>query len=419
MSDRSGSGTVTGARPARAPLPAGFWTIWTTVALDLVGFGIVVPILGRYAQRFGAGGLQVGLLFASFSLAQLICSPLLGRLSDRIGRKPVIVISLAGTCIGSLVTGAAGALWLLYLGRIIDGASGASVSVAQAAVTDLAAPADRPRLLGLLGAAFGVGFVLGPAIGGLASLGGTHLPFYVAAAIAGANAVVALVRLPETRPASGAAHGSDEEGAASHGFGGGSARSPILVRYAIVGFVAVFSFSGFESTFALFSEARFALDEKSIAAVFLLIGIVAVVVQGGLIGPLTAKLGSGRLLTGGFALTALGLGALAATGDHDWTLLALGLGLLSVGQGLASPSLTTLVTEHAPRHKRGEALGFQQGASSVARVAGPAVAGGLYQHLAVPAPYALGGVLTAVALVLVVVWHLAVGVAAPADPGLA
>ncbi|MEY2609989.1 MAG: hypothetical protein RLZZ128_638, partial [Actinomycetota bacterium] len=156
------------ARTERAPLPQGFFSIWITVALDLVGFGIVVPILGRYAERFGASGLQVGLLFASFSLAQLVFAPLLGRLSDRIGRKPVILISLLGTAVGSFVTGAAGALWVLFLGRILDGASGASVAVAQGAVTDVASPQERPRLLGLLGAAFGVGFVVGPALGGLA-----------------------------------------------------------------------------------------------------------------------------------------------------------------------------------------------------------------------------------------------------------
>ena len=161
-------------------MPKGYWTIWTTVALDLVGFGIIVPILGRYAERFGASGLTVGFLFASFSLAQLLCAPLLGRLSDRIGRKPVIVISLIGTAIGSFITGAAGVLWLLFAGRIVDGASGGSLSVAQAAVADLAPEAERPRLIGLLGAAFGVGFVLGPAIGGLAALGGPHVPFYVA-----------------------------------------------------------------------------------------------------------------------------------------------------------------------------------------------------------------------------------------------
>ena len=170
------------------PLPRGFGAIWTTVALDLVGFGIVVPILGRYAERFGASGLQVGLLFASFSLSQFVFAPLLGRLSDRIGRKPVILISLVGTAVGSFVTGLAGSLWVLFLGRILDGASGASVAVVQGAVSDIAPPSERPRLLGLLGAAIGVGFVIGPALGGLASLGGVHVPFFVAGTVALINA---------------------------------------------------------------------------------------------------------------------------------------------------------------------------------------------------------------------------------------
>src|SRR6185295_16627826 len=142
------------------------------------------PILGRYAERYGASGLTVGLLFASFSLAQLICAPLLGRLSDRIGRKPVIVISLIGTAVGSFVTGAASALGVLFAGRIIDGASGGSLSVAQAAVADIAPEDQRPGLIGMLGAAFGIGFVLGPAIGGLAALGGPHVPFYIAGVLA-------------------------------------------------------------------------------------------------------------------------------------------------------------------------------------------------------------------------------------------
>ena len=200
-SPRSSRSAQGAAEKERQPFPKGFWVIWTTVALDLVGFGIVVPILGVYAKNFGASGFAVGFLFASFSLSQLVFAPLLGRLSDRIGRKPVIVISLIGTAVGSLVTGAAGALWLLFVGRIIDGASGASVAVAQAAVVDLAEPEQRPRLIGMLGAAFGIGFVIGPAIGGLAALGGPHVPFFVAAALAGANAIAAIIRLPETRPA--------------------------------------------------------------------------------------------------------------------------------------------------------------------------------------------------------------------------
>ena len=171
-------------RRERKPLPPGFGTIWTTVALDLVGFGIVLPILPLYAERFGASATTIGILLASFSVAQLLMAPVWGRVSDRIGRKPVILISLFGTAAGSFLTGAAGSLPLLFLGRLVDGASGASVSVAQAAVADVAEPSERPRLLGLLGAAFGLGFVAGPALGALAALGGPHVPFYLAGCLA-------------------------------------------------------------------------------------------------------------------------------------------------------------------------------------------------------------------------------------------
>jgi len=187
-------------RRAGASLPPGFGTIWLTVALDLVGFGIILPILPLYGERFGASPVVIGLLVAAFSAAQFVFAPLLGRLSDRIGRKPVILVSLFGTAVGSLITGLAWAVWVLFLGRIIDGASGASVSVAQGAVTDLAPPPERPRLLGLLGAAFGVGFVLGPALGGLAAVVGERVPFFVAAFVAFVNALVAMRRLPETHP---------------------------------------------------------------------------------------------------------------------------------------------------------------------------------------------------------------------------
>lgn len=189
-------------RPSRSrpPLPAGFATIWTTVAVDLVGFGIVLPILPLYARRFHTTPLEATLLVAAFSAASFLCSPLWGRVSDRFGRKPILLVSLAGTAIGSLITGLAGGLALLMVGRIIDGASGASVAVAQAAAADLAGPADRARLFGLLGAAFGVGFVAGPALGSLAALGGPRLPFFLAAGIAAVNTAVAARRLPETHP---------------------------------------------------------------------------------------------------------------------------------------------------------------------------------------------------------------------------
>src|SRR3954468_5291090 len=215
----------------RSRLPAGFGTIWVTVAIDLVGFGIVLPILPLYAKRFGASAVTATALIAAFSAAQFVCAPILGRLSDRIGRKPVLLFSPAGTAVASLVTGLAGSVAVLFIGRIIDGASGASVSVAQAAGADVASPEERPHLLGLLGAAFGLGFVAGPAIGALAALGDHRLPFFIAAAIAGVNFVVAWFRLPEThRP--GAPAVADE-----------ADRSPDVSAFRVPGVLALVAIS--------------------------------------------------------------------------------------------------------------------------------------------------------------------------------
>ncbi len=379
-------------KAAKVPLPQGFGTIWITVALDLVGFGIVVPILGRYAERFGASGLEVGLLFASFSLAQLVFAPLLGRLSDRIGRKPVIMISLLGTAVGSFVTGAAGALWVLFLGRILDGASGASVAVAQGAVTDLAPPSERPRLLGLLGAAFGVGFVVGPALGGLASLGGEHIPFFVAGTVALINAIVAWRRLPETRPA-------DVRQAARDAAKSDTQAKVRLWGLAVAGFSAIVAFSGFEATFSLLAGDRFRLTEGGVAAIFVGVGVVLVAVQGGLIRPINAKLGTQRSLQVGLVLNSAGLIVLSAA--ENWTLLIVALALLTVGQGLVTPNLSSLVSGRVPDHRRGEALGFQQGVNAFGRVAGPALAGVLYDHVSIGSPYLVGGALCGVALAVI------------------
>ena len=379
----------------REPLPKGFFTIWITVALDLVGFGIVVPILGRYAERFGASGLEVGLLFASFSLAQLVFSPILGKLSDRIGRKPVILISLLGTAIGSFVTGAAGALWVLFLGRVLDGASGASVAVAQGAVTDVAAPHERPRLLGLLGAAFGVGFVVGPALGGLAALGGEHLPFFVAGTVALINAVVAFFRLPETRPVEARVMANELRASDQ-----GKVR---LWGLAVAGFTAIVAFSGFESTFSLLAGDRFDLTEASVAAVFVGVGLTLVGVQTLLVRPVNSVWGTERSVQAGLALNTAGLVVLSRA--EQWPFLVVALLLLTVGQGLVTPNLSALVSGRVPDHRRGEALGFQQGVNAVGRVAGPAVAGLLYDHVSIGAPYLVGGALCGVALLVVTGAH--------------
>lgn len=373
-------------------MPAGYWTIWTTVALDLVGFGIVVPILGHYAETFGANGVQVGLMFATFSVAQMVFAPVLGRISDRVGRKPVIIFSLIGTAVGSIVTGAASSLWVLFLGRALDGASGASVAVAQGAVADLAPPDQRAKLMGMMGAAFGVGFVVGPALGGLAALGGPHVPFFVAGAIAAVNAVVAMFRLPETKPDT--SHVRETHGKRS-------ALTPALQRFAIVGFLSMLGFAGFESTFSLWGKenVHFEFTSGTASLVFVFVGLTMVVVQGGLIGPLTAKLGSRKLLRLGLCLVAMGLLLLSTA--STWIVLLIALFLLSLGQGFSGPSGGSLVVELAPVERRGEAIGYQQSTAAFGRIAGPVMAGVLFDRVGISAPFAVSGVLMVAALLAV------------------
>lgn len=404
-------------RGERKPFPPGYGIIWTTVAIDLVGFGIVAPILPQYAERFGVSGTVIGLLFASFSLAQLLFAPIWGKVSDRIGRRPVILISLFGTAIGSLLTGVAGSIGVLFLGRIIDGASGASVSVAQAAVADVASERDRPRLMGMLGAAFGVGFVAGPAIGALAGLGGAHIPFFVAAAISFVNGLVAIKRLPETRTVhAGAPSDAEVDGEATeqapaldgpgldepaHLGTPGDTPAPIrsaILRLIAVAFAGMVAFSGFEATFALLVEHRFGLAISSTAAVFTGIGIALVAVQGGIVGPVSTRLGESGTLRFGLVSNAAGLALLAL--DGGWSLLVVSLALLVLGQGLLTPTLSSAVAGRAGP-ARGTWLGWQQSAGGVARVIGPIAAGALFQHVGAGAPYALGAVLALVALSIV------------------
>ncbi len=390
--------TGASARADRPSLPEGFATIWLAVAIDLVGFGIVLPILPLYAERFDAGPATIGLLVASFSLAQFVFAPIWGRWSDRIGRKPILVLSLAGTAVASLLTGLAGSLWLLFAARILDGISGASVSVAQAAVTDLAPPEQRPRLLGLVGAAFGLGFVAGPAIGALAALGGPHVPFLVAAALAAVNAVVAAVRLPETHPSRSR---RAERPAGSLGASRTASASSVrreLADYLLVAFVSLVAFSAFEATFALFGERRLGLRLASTGVVFTVIGVLIALVNGGLVAPAVRRLGEPGTLRLGLVLNAAGLAILPFV--HSWVMLAPAIVLLTAGQGLVTPTLSATVAGRVDDDRRGAALGAQQSAGGLARVVGPVAGGFAFERIGVGAPYVGGVALLLVAVLL-------------------
>jgi DHA1 family tetracycline resistance protein-like MFS transporter len=331
-----------------------------------------------------------------------------------VGRKPVLVLSLAGTAVGSLLTGLAGSVVVLFVGRVLDGISGASVSVAQAAVADLAEPDDRPRLFGLLGAAFGVGFVAGPAIGSLAALGDRRLPFLIAAAIAGVNAVVAVRRLPETNARhlrgtateeAGWVTGLEDEAAAltprpSSRTGAGAAHpGRDTTRLLMVAFVSLAAFSAFEATFALFGRERLHLQLASAGAVFAGIGVVLALVQASLVQPVVERLGERGTLRAGLLANACGLLLLAAV--HSWVQLVPALLALVVGQGLVMPSLTASFARRASRERRGRVLGVQQSANGLARVLGPVFGGLAFERLGAPSPFLVGAAVMALCVAVI------------------
>ena len=378
--------------------------VWATVAMDMVGFGIMLPVLPLYAEDFGASPAMAAAVIAVFSAAQMVAAPLWGRLSDRIGRKPVLIAALIGSSIGSLVTGLAGVLWVLFLGRVLDGASGSSYAVGQAAVADLAEPEDRPRLLGLLAAAFGVGFVAGPLIGSIAALGGRELPFFVAAALAAGNAIVALVRLPSGRSA-GRSAGMPAGQSAGLGPKPGrlalwGAAGPAVRRLAVLSLVAMMGFAGFEATFAMLVEHRFPdVGDPTIYGLFALIGLLMVLVQTRIVGPVNARLGTRSTLRTALSLVAAGMVVLAMGGG--WAGLAVALVLLVVGQGVFGPTLSNATVETVGADGRGSALGLQQSAGAFGRILGPLLAGVLFGRVAVGAPYLVAAVLALAALAVV------------------
>lgn len=364
------------------------------MAVDLIGFGIVLPILPIYAKRFHATSLQAALLLTAFSAAGFAFAPLWGRLSDRFGRKPVLLVSLAGTAAGSLMTGLAGGLPLLFAGRLVDGASGASVAVAQAAAGDLAGPGQRPRLFGLLGAAFGLGFVAGPAIGALAALAGPRVPFLVAAGLAALNTVAAIVRLPETKP-DAQGHGGSRPGRLS------VLRAPDVATLVSVAFVAMVAFSGFEATFSLFGQRHLHLTVASTAAVFTGVGALIVAVQVGGVARLVGRRGEAWALVVGLVLNSAGLALLAAA--RSWALAAPALVALTAGQGIVQTTMASALSARAAPGRRGAVLGTQQSASTLARIVGPAIGGALLGARASGAPYWVGFGLSLAAAVAVAI----------------
>ncbi|MBC7910409.1 MAG: MFS transporter [Pyrinomonadaceae bacterium] len=347
--------------------------IFITIFIDLIGFGIVIPVLPFYVEsdRFNATPRSVGLLFASYSVMQLIFSPILGRLSDKHGRRPVLLLSLIGTGIGFLIMGFATTLWMLFAGRILDGITGGNISTAQAYIADITTPEERAKGMGIVGAAFGLGFIFGPPIGGILSRWGIAVPFLFAAALAFANATLLYFTLPETVTADHPARARSPE--SRWALMQRSLKHTRLAFVLLIYFLFVIAFSIMTTTFALYTMYRFGYDAQHNGYLFLFIGTIAAIVQGVFIGKIVKRFGELPMVVAGALLFTISLFAVPFVGPRAGGLVALLLitGLLSIGNSLATPALTSLTSRSVGRGEQGSILGVTQSAASLARVVGP------------------------------------------------
>lgn len=355
--------------------------IFLTVLIDLIGFGIVIPVLPLYAERFGASPLQIGLLVGVYSFCSFLFAPVLGRLSDRFGRRPVLICSVIGTACGFYLMGAAptlaakfgiGALWLLFVARTIDGISGGNISTAQAYIADITAPEDRARAMGLIGAAFGLGFMIGPAIGGIMSQISLGAPFYFAGALATLNAIFITLRLPESLPAE---HRSDKHPQQSMADVFRHANGPAYATAVATYFLSITGFAIMTTLYALFNQERFGLDARHTGYIFALIGFIAVIIQGGLLRQLLKRFTEAKLAVIGAGLMAVALAALPLVGSVPALIMV--SSVIAIGNSFATPSLQGLASRFVDRRWQGRAAGVMQSAGALGRTLGPAMAGWL------------------------------------------
>lgn len=360
--------------------------VFVTVFIDLLGFGIIIPLLPFYAESFGANAFTVGLLSTSFSMAQFVFAPLWGRLSDRVGRRPIILMGLFGSFLSYVGFAFATTLPLLFAARIFAGIAGANIPTAQAVMADITSPEDRAKGMGLVGAAFGLGFIFGPAIGGFFSQWGYAMPSLFAAGLSIANFALAWFRLPETlRPE----HRVTKQAGPVLALERALTR-PHLPLLLLTGFLVVGSFSVFETTFALFAERRFAFTASSIGYVFAFVGIILVVVQGVLVGKATRIVGEHHLVPISLSIVALGLLMIPATGNVPALLVS--QAVLAVGMGFNGPALMSLVSRFSAPEDQGGVMGLTQSLKSLARIVGPMYGGYVFDRFGMAVPFISAGV---------------------------
>jgi MFS transporter, DHA1 family, tetracycline resistance protein len=365
--------------------------IFVTVFIDLLGFGIIIPLLPFYAETFGASALVVGLLSTSFSLMQFLFAPIWGRLSDIFGRRPIILAGLLGSAVSYLAFGLAASLPMLFGARILAGIAGANIPTAQAFIADSTTPENRAKGMGLVGAAFGLGFIFGPAIGGFLSHWGYSAPAFFAATLSLANFSAALFFLPESLP-------PEKRGPRAHPGRVAAFRRawsrPKLALVLGVSFLVMTAFASFESMFALFVESRFEFGATTIGYLFAWVGIVLATVQGVMVGRVVPRVGEHRLVPAAILVMVLALAGVAAA--PSVLLLMAAMGLLAMGMGFNSPSMLSVVSRLADPADQGSTLGVSQSLASLARIVGPLWGGFVFDRFGHSVPF-----YTASALMLV------------------
>ena len=353
--------------------------IFLTILVNLIGFGIIIPLLPFYAATFGASPLEIGLLFAAFSLAQLFASPVLGAWSDRWGRRPILIFSLAGTVVSFVMLALAKSLTMLFLARIVDGLSGGNITTARAYIGDIATPENRAKLFGLLGAAFGLGFIIGPGLSGLFAQISYTAPIWAAAAVTVVAMLLAIFWLPETVHRVNAVSGSAWKALRE------LSDRPSLRLLFTIDFLYWGSFAVYQTTFALFGARRFNFDAAHTGYLLAAFGFLGVIVQAAMVGPVVTKLGERRTLTIGLLFAAAGWGGSAMT--HSLPVFIAMLIPGALGIGFCNPSLVSLVSGAGGKHEQGRVQGAAGALESLGRTLGPVWGNGVLQFLGEGAAY--------------------------------
>lgn len=370
------------------------FTLVFTVFLDLLGFSMILPILPFYGQDYGASDFQVGVLFAAYSAAQLVFSPLLGRLSDRVGRRPLLLGSIALNVLAHTAFAFAPTFGLLVAARVVSGIAASNIGIAMAYMADVSPREERSKAMGLLGAAFGLGFIIGPAFGGLLALVSRVAVPLGAAVLAVVNLGFAWTMLPESLR-------EDARRTAGRWFDPSRLTAVVrdvpLLSLLLLAFVNTTCFAMMEATLALFAQARFGWGDFEIPWLFVWIGVLIVTLQGFLIGPLVARFGERRLFSVGVAFLAVGLLTMAAS-VAPWTLIVAS-GLLAIGMGVHSPTYMGLLSRLADDASQGSVLGLSRSVSSLGRVVGPLAGTLLFQRFGEAAAFEWGGWVMAAAFV--------------------